>query len=132
MWHQLEVIGNLARDAELRKTPDGKTVCVFNVASNRKFKTQGGEQKEDVVWFRVSIWHENLAKNCADRLHKGDRVFVSGRLTADENGDPRVWQKKDGTWHAMHEMSANDVRFLSDKHEAPADVKQFAEADDGL
>ena len=45
----------------------------------------------------------------------GSRVLVEGTLRGDESGNPRTYQKKDGTTGTSFEMTAKDVRFLSAK-----------------
>jgi single-strand DNA-binding protein len=42
-------------------------------------------------------------------------VLVTGRLRADENGNPRTYERKDGTTGASFEVTADNVRFLGGK-----------------
>jgi single-strand DNA-binding protein len=44
-------------------------------------------------------------------------VLVEGRLRPDSNGNPTVFQRKDGTWGASYEITADTVRFLTPKGE---------------
>ena len=67
-------------------------------------------------WFRVSVFGKS-AESCNNYLHKGSKVLVEGRLTADKNGSPRIWNRQDGTPGASFEVTANTVRFLSPKGE---------------
>jgi single-strand DNA-binding protein len=39
-------------------------------------------------------------------------VLIEGELKPDENGAPRVYQRKDGTWGAQFELTARTVKFL--------------------
>ena len=115
MYEKLILIGNLGRDPEMRYTPDGKPNTTFSVATGRKFG-----DKDETTWFRVSVWG-NQAESCNQYLKKGSKVLVEGRLRPDANtGGPQVWQKKDGTWGASFEVTADTVRFLSGKDEQPA------------
>jgi single-strand DNA-binding protein len=72
------IIGNLGGDPTLKYTQDGKPVCNFSVAVSRQWKGADGEIKEQTEWFRVIAW-ERLAETCNEYLHKGSKVFVSGR-----------------------------------------------------
>ncbi len=45
--NKIIVIGNLGRDPEMRYTPDGQAVTSFSIASNRKYTTGDGEQREE-------------------------------------------------------------------------------------
>jgi len=122
MYQKIIIIGNLGRDPEMRYTTDGKPVTSFSVATSRKY----GE-KEETTWYRVSVWG-NQAESCNQYLRKGSKVLVEGVLKADAQGNPRVYQKKDGTWAASFDVAAENVRFLSSRGEpedAPAEVIPF-------
>lgn len=108
MYHEIEFIGNLGKDPEMRYTPDGKAVTSFSVASSNR--------KDETAWFNVTAW-EKLAETCNQFLHKGSKVFVKGTLKPDTTGGPRVYEKKDGGWAASYEVTASKVRFLSGKEE---------------
>ncbi|MEK6587954.1 MAG: single-stranded DNA-binding protein, partial [Chloroflexota bacterium] len=50
----------------------------------------------------------------------GRQVLVEGRLVPDENGNPRIWNRQDGSPAASFEVSAQTVRFLGGRDEAVA------------
>ena len=109
MFQTIIFIGNLGKDPELRYTPDGKAVTSFSVATS-----SGSGDNKKTVWFKVSAW-EKQAETCNQYLHKGSKVLVEGRLTADESGSPRVFTRQDGTTGASFEVSASTVRFMDSK-----------------
>jgi single-strand DNA-binding protein len=113
-FHTLIVVGNLGRDPEMRYTPNGQPVTSFSVASSRSYTNNAGEKVEETTWFRVSVWGK-MAETCNQYLHKGSKVLVEGRLTADKNGSPRIWTRQDGTPSASFEINAQTVRFLSSR-----------------
>ena len=80
----------------MKYTPDGKAVTTFSVAA--------GNRKDETVWFRVSTW-EKQAEVCNQYLHKGSKVLVEGALKPDAQGNPRVYQRKDGTWSASFDVT---------------------------
>ena len=102
MYQELTIVGHLGNTPEMRYTPNGKAVTNFSVAVNGYNTT---------VWFRVAAW-ERLAEICSEYLEKGSLVLVTGRLTADDTGSPRIWYDKEGTPHASYEMVALAVKFL--------------------
>ena len=115
MYQKLIIIGNLGREPELRYTPE--PVTAFSVATSRKFG-----DKEETTWFRVNVWGKQ-AESCNKYLHKGSKVLVEGRLKPDGNGNPTVFQRKDGTWGASYDVTADKVIFQDGKKDdAPADV----------
>lgn len=121
---ELIVTGNLGRDPEMRYTASGQAVTSFSVASNRTFTNSAGEKVTQTTWVRVSAWGK-LAEVCAQYLKKGRQVLVKGRLNADENGNPRIYNRQDGTPASSFEMTAEQVEFLGGRgsdngEEAPA------------
>ena len=109
MYQKLLLIGNLGNTPETRYTAKGDPVTSFSVATSRKY----GEIDE-TTWFRVSVWGKQ-AESCNTYLHKGSKVLVEGRLRPDENGNPKAFQRKDGTWASSYEITAENVRFLDGK-----------------
>lgn len=106
--NKLTIIGNLTSDPELRSTTDGKSVCNFSVAVNRR-KKPGKEQETD--FFRVSAWN-NLADSCAKYLSKGKKVAVEGSVSV------HAYKAKNGEPGASIEVLASDVEFLSAKSDS--------------
>lgn len=102
------VIGNVGNDPEMRYTPSGSAVTSFNVATNRRYTTQAGEQREETEWFRVNAWNR-LAETCNQYVTRGMKVYVEGRLNS------RPWIDRDGQARAGNEISATDVRFLDSR-----------------
>lgn len=117
MFHKLILVGNIGRDPEMRYTPSGQAVTNLSVATNRRYKDSSGEQREETVWFRVSVWGRQ-AEACHQYLRKGRQVLVEGRLAADESGNPRIWNWQDGTPAASFEINAQTVRFLGGRGDA--------------
>ncbi len=91
------LLGNLGRDPELRTTPSGKSVCNFSLATTARV---GGEDKTE--WHRIVCWQQT-ADFVGQYLHKGDQVFVEGRL------ETRNWEDKDGGKRQTTEIIAWDV-----------------------
>ena len=103
--NKMLVIGNLGGDPEMRYTSNGDAVTSFSVATNRRYTTRDGEQREETEWFRVVTWRQ-LAEQCNQYLTKGRRVYVEGRLKSD------TWTGQDGTTRFTNEITANQVVFL--------------------
>lgn len=104
--NQLTIIGNLTRDPEMRQTADGKTVCTFTLAVNRR-----GRDAAD--FFRVSAWNQ-LGEICYQYLAKGRKAAVVGMVSAS------AWQGQDGKAYAGLEVLAQDVEFLSPREQTAA------------
>ena len=103
--NKILVIGNLGTDPEMRYTPNGNPVTSFRIATNRRYTTSQGEQREETEWFRVVAWNR-LAERCNQFLTKGQRVYVEGRLKSDS------WVGNDGQTRFTNEINAFEVVFL--------------------
>lgn len=103
MYNKVFLIGNLARDPEMRYTTAGIPVTKFSVAVNRR----GG--KDEVDFFNIVAWRK-LAEICGEYLSKGKKVSIEGRLeidTYEKEGKQRIWAQ----------IIADDVQILSRKDE---------------
>ena len=76
------LIGNAGRDAELRYTATGRAVASFSMAVNRSYQVNN-EWQQETEWFNVSAWGQQ-AENVAQRVRRGAKVFVEGRLSTRE------------------------------------------------
>lgn len=100
--HDETIIGNLAREPELRYTRSGLAVANLVVAVDPP--ERGGEP----TFRKVTVWRD-LAENAVLSLAKGDRVVVSGWIGTD------TWTDRDGQAHAEDVLVARavgpDLRF---------------------
>ena len=89
--NKVMLIGNLTRDPEVRYTPKGSAVADIGLATNRTWKTETGEEKEEVCYVNVVVWGKQ-AEAAGKYLKKGRPVFVEGRLqfeSWEKNGEKR-------------------------------------------
>ena len=108
----IEVTGKLAKEPEMRYTPDGKAVTEFSVPVH-KYKGQDqatGKPINETIWFNVTCWEkeaETINKHC----HKGDIVFVRGELQFDPaTGGPRIWNNQQtGAAQSSFKITAHKV-----------------------
>ncbi len=99
------LVGNLGRDAELRRTGTGTAVANFSLATTEVFKDRDGNRKEETEWHRVSLMGKQ-AESVADYLLKGKQVYVEGRLRT------REWEDKEGQKRKTTEVIANRLVLL--------------------
>lgn len=102
------IVGRVGADPELRDAGQSK-VCSLGLANSthKKNKTTG-EWDEETSWLDVTFWG-NQAEQVAERVRKGHRVAVNGRLKK------RVWEAKDGTKRSAIDIIANQVQFFEKK-----------------
>jgi len=97
------VEGNLTRDPVYSETPRGKSVCSFNIATNRYYK-QEEEFQNEVSYLDVETW-SRLADACRDHLAKGRGVRIVGRVKQDR------WVDQEGKNKSRFKIVAEHVEF---------------------
>jgi single-strand DNA-binding protein len=106
--NKVMIIGHLGREPEMRYTPSGRPVTTFSVATSRSWHSADGERHEETEWFNVVAWG-SLAEICNQYLHKGEQVYIEGRLQT------RRWEDTDGNKHFTTELVANEMIMLGDR-----------------
>jgi len=79
----------------------------MSIACSDKYGT-GDDRKEHTEWVRLIFW-QKLAEIVGQYVHKGDLMFVSGRLAT------RKWQDKDGNERQATEIIASTMKMLGTK-----------------
>lgn len=102
--NNVNLIGRLTKDIELRQTNSGKSVASFTLAVDRVSK--GQERSADFL--TITVWG-NQAENMALYCHKGSLVAVHGRLRSGS------YENKQGDKVYFVDVTAEDVRFLDSK-----------------
>lgn len=103
--NKVMLIGNLTRDPNLRFTPNNTAVCSFGLATNRTWSSDSGDKQESVEFHNIVAWTK-LAEICGQLLHKGDKVYVDGRLQT------RSWQGDDGVERRITEVVIENMIML--------------------
>jgi single-strand DNA-binding protein len=107
--NRIIIIGNLGRDPEMKYTPTGQAVTSFSVASNHKYKTASGEQRDETEWFSCQAWGK-LAETCTQYLTKGQQVYIEGRLKS------RTYQTQSGETRFSNDVTITEVQFLGQRN----------------
>jgi single-strand DNA-binding protein len=92
-FNKVILAGNLTRDPELRYTPKGSAVVKFTLAINYTYKTEAGENKEEVSFVDVEAWARR-AEVIAQYMRKGRPLLIEGRLKQDTWEDKNTHQKQ--------------------------------------
>jgi single-strand DNA-binding protein len=102
------IIGNITRDPEVRKTPNGQTVASFGVATNRRWTDQAGQKQEQAEYHNIVAWRR-LAEIVGQYLKKGSKVYIEGRMQT------RSWEDQSGTKRYKTEIVAENLIMLDKK-----------------
>lgn len=107
--NQVQLIGRLGQDPEVKYLPGGDAVCNVSLATSESWKDkQTGERKEKTEWHRVVLFGK-VAEIAGQYLRKGALVFFQGKL------ETRKWQGQDGQDRYTTEIRANEMKMLSSK-----------------
>ena len=83
------LLGNLTRDPQAKALQQtGTPICDMGMAISRRYKTQTGEEREDVIFVDLTAYGHQ-ADYCVKNMTKGATVYVEGHLRYD------TWQDKD-------------------------------------
>lgn len=102
------LVGRLGKDPEVRHLENGATVANFSIATSEVYKDKTtGERKEITEWHNIVLWR-GLAEIAAKYLHKGEMVYIEGKLRT------RSWEK-DGVTRYTTEVVGDNMTMLSPK-----------------
>lgn len=102
------LVGRLGKDPEVRNLDNGASVANFSVATSESYKDRTtGEKKEITEWHNVVLWR-GLAEIAQRYLHKGDMVYIEGKLRT------RSWEK-DGVTRYTTEVVGDNMTMLSSR-----------------
>lgn len=106
------MVGNLTRDIELKYTSSGMAIGKTAIATNRRFKTQSGEQKEEVCFIDITLFGR-AAEVANQYLKKGSRVLIEGRLVFEQ------WTDQTGNKRSKHSIAVDNMQMLGGREESP-------------
>lgn len=107
--NKVMLIGRVGKDPEVRYLPSGNAVVNFSLATSEKWKDKAsGEKKEATEWHRITAF-DKLAEIISEWVHKGDLIYIEGKLTT------RKWQDSDGNDRYTTEIRASQMQMLGSK-----------------
>lgn len=109
------IIGNITRDPVIKTTESWKKVALYNIATNRYYKTSDWEQKSESEFHNCISWGI-LAERCEQYLKKWKLVYAEGRLKT------RVIEKDN--WEKLYktEVVVSNLIFLNKKSDFEEDT----------
>lgn len=106
--NKVMLIGNVGQEPEIRYVDQGKAVARISLATTeRGYTLQNGTQVPDHTdWHRVILWYK-LAEIVEKYVHKGDKLYIEGRIRYSTYDD------KQGQRRSMTEIWADNIELLS-------------------
>lgn len=107
MLNNVNLMGRLVRDAELKMTQNGISTATFTIACERDFKGQDGKKETDFI--TVVAWRHTAEYIC-QYAKKGDMLAVSGRLQM------RSYEDRSGQKRTVAEVVANNAYAVGNRN----------------
>ncbi len=101
------LIGNLGRDPEIIHIEGNIPVAKFPLATTETYKDKKGVTIPQTEWHNIVLWR-GLADVAAKYLHKGDLVYIEGKLRT------RSWEKDNVTRYTT-EVVGDNMTMLGSK-----------------
>lgn len=108
--NKVMLIGNVGREPDVRYVDQGVAVARLSLATTeRGYTLQNGTQVPDRTdWHNVILW-KRLAEIVERYVHKGDKLYIEGRLRY------TVYDDKQGRRHTVTEVWAENMEMLTPK-----------------
>lgn len=104
--NNVQLIGRLTADPELKTTQSGISVTRFSIAVDRRYTKQGEEKQTDFI--SVIAWRQPAEFICK-YFSKGNRIALTGRIQTGSYTD------KDGNKRYTFDVVADNVEFCEPK-----------------
>ena len=96
----ITIAGRLGVDPEVRFTSNGQKVTTLRVATDSR-----RAQKKETIWWRVTVWGDNLDKMISF-LKKGSAVIIVGELSK-----PEIFNDREGKPQVSLNITASNIMF---------------------
>jgi single-strand DNA-binding protein len=124
--NRVELLGRIGNRPSLKQTPTGTSLTQFSLYTNQMWRNSSGELCEASERHAITAWGQ-LAIQCCNHLHKGSRVYISGRLQT------RRWDDGDtGEMRLRTEIIASEVIFLGGIQQSSLPPDYFIPERDGV
>ncbi|MCD6435614.1 MAG: single-stranded DNA-binding protein [Clostridiales bacterium] len=105
--NRVTLAGNLTRDPQIGKTPEGTSAVDFGLALNRKYK-KNDQLVEDTCFVDCVSYGKN-ADTIGKHFTKGRNIFIDGRLKL------QTWKDKDGNNRNKIKVVVENFQFVDYK-----------------
>lgn len=115
--NKVMLIGNVGKEPEVRYVEAGVAVARVSLATTeRGYTLQNGTQVPDQTdWHYVIFW-KRLAEIVERYVHKGDKLYVEGRIRY------RSYDDKQGVRHNVTEIWAENMEMLTPRSATPSNM----------
>lgn len=114
--NKVMLIGNVGQEPEVRYIDQNQPVAQIRLAtSERGYTLQNGTQvPERTEWHTVLLWR-NLAETVDKYVHKGDKLYIEGKLRY------RTYDDRNGVRRTVVEIWADNMEMLTPRSQSQPD-----------
>lgn len=117
--NQVNLIGNLVKEAEVKEGLSGNSIVTFTIATNHVSQGQNGERKEEAE-FHNCVAFGKIGEIVSKYGKKGQKVYVLGRIRT------RSWDDQaTGTKRYRTEIIVEKFTMLSKKENDNSDYSDL-------
>ena len=114
--NKVMLIGHLGDEVKIHYFEGGGSIGRFPLATNESYtKKDTGEKVTQTEWHNVVV-RNKAAEICEKYLHKGDRVYIEGKIKT------RKWQDDKGNDRYSTEINVDEFTFLTTKGQSTGGV----------
>lgn len=106
--NKVMLIGNVGTEPEVRYVDQGNAVAQLRLATSERAYTlsNGTQVPERTEWHTILLWR-NLAETVEKYVHKGDKLYIEGKLRY------RTYDDRNGIRRTVVEVWAENMEMLS-------------------
>ena len=118
------LIGNVGKEPDIRYYDADQAVATFPLATTERGYTlpNGTSVPDRTDWHNIVLWR-GLAKIAERYVHKGDKLFVEGRIRY------RSYDDQKGVRRFVTEIMVENMELLSPKSQQPTEEEDKSKAD---
>uniref|UniRef100_A0AB33JB68 Single-stranded DNA-binding protein n=1 Tax=Prevotella sp. GTC17260 TaxID=3236796 RepID=A0AB33JB68_9BACT len=119
--NKVMLIGNVGKEPDVRYYDSDQAVAQFPLATTEKgYVLQNGTQVPDHTdWHNIIMW-KGLAKVAEKYVHKGDKLYIEGRIRY------RSYDDQKGQRRYVTEVMAENMELLTPKSQSVANAEPGA------
>ena len=111
--NKVMLIGNVGKDPDIRYYDKDQAVATFPLATTERGYTlpNGTKVPDRTDWHNIILW-KGLAKIAEKYIHKGDKLYVEGRIRY------RTYDDQKGQRRFITEILCDSMEMLTTKNES--------------
>lgn len=115
--NNINIIGTMVRDLELKYLQSGTAVGSFAIAVNQDYKNQQGQKVEKASFFDIKVIGKQ-AETINQYFHKGSRIGITGSL------EQETWSAQDGTNRSRVIIKLESFSFIDRNNQGQNNQQQ--------